>query len=343
MARYASTEQVHRLLGGSLGPESVVRWLARLADPPSRPRREALLRRLAFRRADGRPVTVWTLGVRGEALAAELAGGAPQSHPRRVGHAFLEHALLLNGVLLDLLALAAAPGDLAALPFAWVSEGRGSLAFRTFRRPLGFAAPASLRPDAVLSVPGRRRRVFLEAETGTQSIASARSAGVLSKVDRYASYVLGAAGNGKTFYLRDFPDRYLPRLAILVRSAERRDRVRRAVADRLGAIPPSQFRVAVLTFAEAGAALARYLPAPHVAPVRSRAPPLVGVDAVLRAERACTRLGVALRAERDAALASGDSGLVPVSPRLRGEARALGRLLEEFCEPDRGDEDGTNG
>jgi len=334
MARYASEDQVRRLLGSEAQPRSLRRWLTPHGDLS----RAGLFRRLEYRRRDGAGVAVFTLARRGEELAAGLGAGSRHPPSRRVGHAFLEHALLLNEVLLDLLGFVARPGDPlpGSLPFDWRSEGKSALEFRAFQRHLGITAAVSIRPDAVLAIPSRRRRIFLEAETGTQSIAGERAdrgGSVLAKVDRYASYVLGASGRGlATWYLRDFPDGYAPRLAFLVRSAERRDRVRTAVEGRLGAIAPSRFRVAVLTFAEAGAALANYLSSGRQAGPWHARRGEVELDAGLarRVERACAALGGALTAALRAPRRSGSATHVRLPTGLQGEALVLKRFFEEL-------------
>jgi hypothetical protein len=53
-----------------------------------------------------------------------------------------------------------------------------------------------LKPDAIMTIPARRRRLFIEAETGTQSIATAhpdKTGAVLSKLDRYRVYFTRSA------------------------------------------------------------------------------------------------------------------------------------------------------
>jgi hypothetical protein len=57
----------------------------------------------------------------------------------------------------------------------------------------------------------------------------------VSKPRRYGSYFSSSGGQSNgTWYERAFPDGFEPRLLFLVHSAERRERVRRAVASEFG-------------------------------------------------------------------------------------------------------------
>jgi hypothetical protein len=82
----------------------------------------------------------------------------------------------------------AATAPLAALPFRRLSEDDKALEFEIFHMDLRGNTKAVLKPDAALEIPRRQRRLFLEAETGTQSIATAhpvQTGAVLSKLRRY--------------------------------------------------------------------------------------------------------------------------------------------------------------
>ncbi|HTP53148.1 MAG TPA: replication-relaxation family protein [Anaeromyxobacteraceae bacterium] len=261
-ARYASTDQVRRLLGDERGHKALERWLVRHSSEPGRP----FLRRLGYRRTDGTPVAVWTLGRGGRERALELGWARRLPATREVGHQFLDHALRLNAVLLDLvLALRArGAGALADMPFRWRGEERADLEFEMFQRHLGITARVALRPDALLTFPQRRRRLFLEAETGSQGVYAAnpqRAGAVLRKVERYAAFFLGrSGGTSRTWYERAFADGFAPRLVFLVHSEERRTRVERALEGWEDALSPERFRAVALTFAEAATVLEAYLP-----------------------------------------------------------------------------------
>ena len=337
IARYASTEQIHRLLGGRPRRETLGRWLTRLSIRDRRRRRAAHLTRLEYRRRDGSAVPVWALSPSGAALASELGPALSQRAERRVGHQFLEHTLLLNEVLLDLVLRSGGGEDpLSRLPFHWQGEGKDALEFQVFDRQRVAPVRAAVRPDAVLTVPGRRRRLFLEAETGTQSIATGqarRTGAVLAKLDRYASYFVSPSGRGAatTFYLRDFPDGYAPRLIFLVRSEARRDRVRRALSAFFGPLAPGQYRVVVLTFGEAGAALANYFPPPGPGD-GGREPRLLRVEAASarRLGAACAALcGAVAEARRAIREHNAATGCRLALPPARAEEA---RLLRDFVD-----------
>jgi hypothetical protein len=87
-----------------------------------------------------------------------------------IGARFLEHTLVLNdglvGLVLALRANSAAP--LHDLPFRWLSEDGDSLGFLVLHPRIGRWLQSVLKPDAIMSIPARRRRLFIEAETGSQ-------------------------------------------------------------------------------------------------------------------------------------------------------------------------------
>jgi hypothetical protein len=265
VARYVSAEQVHRLFFDGSSKKQTYRRLAKLCQPGARPGEGACLRRLEYRRADGTGVPVWALAPRGRGVAEREVPwlGAPAAAD--VGARFLEHTIVLNdllaGVMLGLRWSRTAP--LADLPFRWLSENDEVLSFATLNQQTGAWQRAVLKPDAVVTIPGRRRRLFVEAETGTQSVATAnpeRTGAVLTKLARYRTYFTGVAEDARaTWYEQAFADRHEPRLAFLVHSNQRRQRVERAVQAALGRLPPREFKVLVLTFEEAPRALARYV------------------------------------------------------------------------------------
>jgi len=133
-----------------------------------------------------------------------------------------------------------------------------------------------------MTILARRRRLFIEAETGSQSIATAhpdRTGAVLSKLDRYRTYFTDPASDGHgTWYRSAFPDDHEPRLVFVVHSDERRGKVQRAVKERLGMLPPKEFRVLVMTFAEASGVLVRYVREGVAEPARPRRERVVRVD-----------------------------------------------------------------
>ncbi|WP_242352656.1 MULTISPECIES: replication-relaxation family protein [unclassified Anaeromyxobacter] len=265
VARYVSAEHVHRLVVESPNRKLVYRRLAKLCAAGSRPGDGAYLRRLEFRRAEGTAVPVWALAPAGRAIAEESVAYLRPPAQKDVGHQFLEHTLLLNDVLVELaVALRRSPvAPVSELPFRWLCEDDGVLEFEMFHRHTGATAPAVLKPDAILEVPGHQRRLFLEAETGAHSIATANPGShgaVLNKLQRYAHFFTAMAGAGAaTYYARAFPDGLFPVLVFLVHSSERKRRVEKATKDWLGAQGTSSFRVRVLSFDEAAGVLAGFI------------------------------------------------------------------------------------
>ncbi len=285
IARYASAEQVHRLFFDGRSKKQTYRRLAKLCRPGSRPGEGACLRRLEYRRREGTGVPVWALAPYGRNLVVPFVPWLRPPAVSDIGARFLEHTLLLNDVLAGLvMALrVSATAPLAALPFRWLSEDDGVLEFENLHRKTGTLMKAVLKPDAMLEVPSRQRRLFVEAETGTQSIATAhpgRNGAIVSKLYRYDRFVSTRPGNEeKTWYRRAFGDGFEPRLLFLVHSEERKERVQRATRRVLGSLPMSRLQVLVFTFAEAAGALRAYITEGVVtSPAPSNAARLVTMD-----------------------------------------------------------------
>jgi hypothetical protein len=262
IARYASAQQLHLLVADGLDKTVVYRRLRKLSGRGKHPGGPTYLRRLEYRRSDGIGVPVWALTPAGRVIAEARV---PYLHPPSksdVGHVFLEHTLRLNDVLLALV-LALRESELAALhqlPFRWFCEGDELLQFEIHDAVAGRMARKVVKPDAILEVPGRRRRLFLEAESGAHSIATAdpvRQGPVLRKLERYQLFFTGraSAGGRETNYGCSFQDGFAPELVFLVHSDSRKGRVEAAVKEALGAREPSGFGVRVLTFAEGASAL----------------------------------------------------------------------------------------
>lgn len=286
IARYASADQLHRLYFDGASKKQTYRRLAKLCEPGGQPGEGPCLRRLTYRRRDGLEVPVWALAPFGRSVASKHVPWLRPPASADIGARFLEHTLVLNEVLASLVAAlrANATAHLYDLPFRWLSEDDDSLGFRRLHKT-GVWLQAVLKPDAIMTIPARRRRLFIEAEMGCQSIATAnpeKTGAVLSKLDRYRTYftVRGDDDHG-TWYRSAFPDDYEPRVAFLVHSDERRRKVERAVKERLGLLPPSEFRVLVMTFAEAPSLLSRYVREGAAEPARPRRERVVRVDEVL--------------------------------------------------------------
>ncbi len=264
IARYASADQLHRLFFADASKKQTYRRLAKLCQPGPKPGDGACLRRLQYRRAEGTAVPVWALTPFGRSIAAKAVPYLRPPAATDIGHRFLEHTLLLNDVLVWLvLALRASPtAPLGDLPFRWLSEDDGVLQFETIdRKTLVARRTCVLKPDAIVEVPAQERRLFIEAETGTQSIVTAhpdRTGAVIAKLQRYWDFFTGHDGETAT-YARAFPkEKLFPRLVFVVHSDQRAARVERAVKNHLGQFPRG-FDVRVLTFDNAGSILADFI------------------------------------------------------------------------------------
>ena len=268
IARYATADQVHRLLFEGRSKKQTYRRLAKLCAPGGGLGEGACLRRLEFRRAEGTAVPVWALSSYGRGIVGPLMPYLRPPAAHDIGHRFLEHTLVLNEVLLNLvLKLRSSDlASLASLPFRWLSEDDGALQFKRYEGPGATAARVSavLKPDAIVELPQRKQRLFLEGETGTQSIATAhpaRSGAILAKLRRYASFFGGLADGrtSETWYRRAYPDGFVARVVFLVHSDERRKRVVEAVKAQMETTRERDFAVLVFTFAEAASVLASHI------------------------------------------------------------------------------------
>jgi hypothetical protein len=285
IARYATADQVHRLFFEGRSKKQTYRRLAKLCAPGGGLGQGACLRRLEFRRSEGTGVPVWALSSYGRGVAGACVPYLRPPAEHDIGHRFLEHTLLLNEVLVELVlklrAFDLAPLD--QLPFRWHAEDDETLQFTRHVGPGLQRAPSVLKPDAILEIPGRKVRLFLEAETGAQSIATAnpaRSGAVLVKVRRYADFFVGRSDRvPATWYRAAFPDAFTPQVVFLVHSRERKARVEAAVAGELTRGHQEYFKVLVLTVAEAASVLAPFvthgLLDPTRVPARQR---LIAVD-----------------------------------------------------------------
>ncbi len=341
IARYASAEQIHKLLFDGCSKKQTYRRLAKLCTPGGRPGEGAHLRRLEFRRREGTGVPVWALTTSGRGVVEPLVSWLRPPAATDIGARFLEHTLLLNDVLLGLV-LALRPGEtapLAALPFRWLSEDDGALEFQSFLMRTHERARAVLKPDAILEVPGRRRRLFIEAETGTQSIATAnpgQTGAVVSKLRRYGQFFSGFAGLDRrdTWYTRAFPDGFASRLLFLVHSADRKRRVEKAVQEALGR-SETAFKVLVLTFAEAAATLAPYITDGQLrGPATRGATRVVTMDAqkASRLRDGYNQLAEALNAMREAVKrhnATPGAVQVPLAPLPLEAVKALRDFIQQ--------------
>lgn len=164
-----------------------------------------------------------------ELAAQRLQLPRPGLHAE-VGEAFLAHNVGLADVLVALLQLR--HGRTRSLPFRWLASDLVRLPFEQKAHPLVAAEQSLLVPDAVLEVPSKRRRLFLEYETGSHTLV-ARSANkrgaTFSKALRYARYLFRIDDRGTTAYARRFPDGFAPELLFVTATATRANAIERAM------------------------------------------------------------------------------------------------------------------
>ncbi len=159
-------------------------------------------------------------------------------------------------------------GLLTELPFRW-RVGDEPLRFEVYDRVQYGVRPAILRPAAVIDLPAARRRIFLEPELGTASLAPTdpRQGHVRRRLERYSTYFISFADRDmkRTWYTAAFPDGFAPEVLVVATTEARRAKVEaylrehhKGAEDRYGA--------RALTLAGAVATLARLVaPAAHPA------------------------------------------------------------------------------
>ena len=274
LARYLTGDQVARLVFQGRDERVPRRRLNRLAGPGPHGL-DPLVRALSYRGPTGAPLKAWALTEAGYVAAKRVVPyvAAPAGD---VGPAFLEHSLLLNDVLVDLiLKVRADPEDaFADLPFRWIPETGEYVTFEHYNRKAQAIERARIRPDATLEIGEPRRRLFLECETGSHTLVSSdpnSTGATYAKIQRYTHLLAGSVGqhDSTTPYSLLCPDGFAPVLIFLVHSDRRRDAIRKMVADPKRAI---RIKVRAYTFHEAVDVLAalssgspKPLADPHVA------------------------------------------------------------------------------
>lgn len=219
-----------------------------------------VLRKLSWydRMGENVAYSLGPVGVRRAEALLEVELGAARED---ISAAHLEHHLLLTELFVGLLAAplearlakegskpkrAGAGGPHAAVShpgFTWQVTGDIDMPWR--QAVAGALESRVLRPDAVLVVPAHKRRLFIESETGTHSIATSnaqRFGATLNKMARYEAYCTTGPGNGGTWYASRYSDGYKPEVLFLVPTKARRDSVREAIAGWLKKHPMASVR-----------------------------------------------------------------------------------------------------
>ena len=290
LARYMTAQQIHRLCfegrHESLAYRRLLKLTRRDGGPP-------FVRQRFFRTYDGNRVAVWAPTPHGLAAAALRTAGLPELPRHDVGANFLEHTIQLNELLVALWRTADGRPARAAHPSVrWVPSDALRLAFNDYvindpHAPGGRIQLRILQPDAMLELPGQRRRYFLECEMGGHTISPGPNkppGATLSKAKRYNDYLTCWADSHarRTHYAVQYPDGFTPEVLFLVRTAGRAISINTVLADWREKDQIQWQRFAdfrAITFDEAAAELRRRVGLPPLVPRPSaslrghRAPP----------------------------------------------------------------------
>lgn len=263
LVRYLRTDQVAELVFPGRAQSVISGRLGELSQRRGNTR--ALIKKLWFVNGEGKRVLVWALTPPGYALAGEQLGRQFKVPRHDVAHQFLDHATGVNDLYVALTkgVVPARPAqrgkpadDFARIPtaFRWVPSEELELPFQEYVRDVrGTVADRRLQPDAMLEDLTRKRRYFIEYETGSATVRSAQhKTATLTKLDRYSQFILGLTNilTGETYYSRHFRDGYTPVLAFLTRSAARSASILAAAEERWRGIDV-RFEVRALMVGEA--------------------------------------------------------------------------------------------
>lgn len=255
MARYLSTEQIGELVFSGRSGSIARRRLSLL-------RRGGYLGRVLLRTTDGKQAVVWGLTSLGYLAARNCIDTLQPRSFKDPSSGFLEHQLLLNQIFVSL-ALAAKDTKLpfSRWPFRWVPSDSAQLHWTEFDQGGNRPSAHLLFPDATLEAPSAKRRIFIEAEASHHALGlrSQRHHATMSKIERYAHFVVTPPAAGETtHYARKFPDSWPAELLFVVQMPAHRDAIAGwAAGGWSGADEAQPFNVRVLTFEEASFELCR--------------------------------------------------------------------------------------
>jgi hypothetical protein len=230
LCRFLTVKQVVALGRGAKTEQAAGRRLRGLAGEAKGARVgpvvPPVLRAVAFRTFAGEPSQLWGLTTAGVGVASHELG-RPLKVPRNdVGAAFAEHFTCLTELFVQLalphLQAGVQPG---ALPFRWDVAEEVELPWRE-KDEVGREKARTIRPDAVLDVPARTRRFFVECEMGTHTLTPLspdKSQATVRKLERYDAYVSGFADVRArlSHYQGKYPDGWPCEVVFLTRSPGR--------------------------------------------------------------------------------------------------------------------------
>ena len=224
------------------------------ARPGHRPTEHALQRHVSSHHP-GRPRALRELG-RELTLPRGTNGGI----------AFAEHFIALTDLFVGLVRPYFLEGTpLWELPFGWDAADDMRLPWRE-PTEAGALRERTIRPDAILTVPAARHRIFIECETGTHTLVPVRKdrpQATVNKAARYETFLRGLADVRRrlTHYAAKYPDGWVAEVLFLVPTDRRRDSTEAALSQAAQATGAQRlFRAC--TPPEAVAHLRKLLPQP---------------------------------------------------------------------------------
>jgi protein involved in plasmid replication-relaxation len=277
MCRCLSTEQIRRLCFAGRTETPAHKRLRQLAGIGKYGFPEPLVERTVHQTYAGDLVTVWTPTTLGYVVAGNVVETITRP-PRGadICPALIEHALLLNELFVGLSEAplkkalgirtseiprrrhrSAADGlyvNAQALRFKWIASDSVRLPWKEYRD--GDSIERIIHPDAVLELPSLRRRLFLEAETGSHSIVPRgylKPGSTLNKAERYELFLCEFADVDVkiTFYAQRYSDGFTPEVLFLVPNAGRAESVNGALTE-WSAQRPSRWKLpGALTISDA--------------------------------------------------------------------------------------------
>jgi hypothetical protein len=304
----------------------------------------ALLRCFPFRSFDGERLHLWALTPAGYRVAGDELGLTLRVPRTDIGAQFAEHFVLLTDLLVQLLRPRLGTGaSLRDLPFRWDVVGDVDLPWRE-TDTTGESRTRVLRPDAVLTLPEVKRRLFIECETGSNTLVPEgprRRQAVANKLDRYDTFVSGFAdaGSHETHYQHHYPDGWPCEVLFLVRTERRQRNTESAVSAFLTNRPEVRFAARAFLLSQAVSHVSGLLGSPKSPPGRSSAAPSQSFygepehkavkEFVLQMSAALGQANAALRRRRLPPVAEPESGRQMVDFLRRAQLEMTRRRVGE--------------
>ena len=348
LCRYLTIGQVMELGVGAKTGKATGYRLRGLAGEETRSKvrasRPALLRCFPFRSFEGERLHLWALTPAGYRLAGVELGLTLQVPRTDIGAQFAEHFVLLTDLLVQLLRPRLGTGaSLRDLPFRWDVVGDVDLPWRE-TDTAGEGRAHVLRPDAVLTLPEAKRRLFIECETGSNTLVAEgprRRQAVVNKLDRYDTFVSGFAdvASHETHYQRRYPDRWPCDVVFLVRTERRQRNTESAISTFLSSRPELRFAARAFLLSQAVSHVSGLLGSPKSPAARSSGAPRQSFygelehqavkDFVLEMSAALSQANAALRRRRLPSVAEPESGRQMVDFLRRAQVEMTRRRVAE--------------